>query len=343
MLQRNQSLALYMEASLGEIQGKMGNGVLRYSPNPIACIIDSTKVGQDHRITTGIDRPCPIVSSVSEAAALGSEVLVLGIAPPGGLIPKSWWEPIDEAIAKGLSVVNGLHDLVAPRYPHLKSGQWVWDVRIEPPGLQVASGLAAKLENKRVLMIGTDMGIGKMTAGLEVYREAITRGINAEFVATGQIGITVTGRGVPLDAVRLDYAAGSIEREVMAAKDADIVIVEGQGALIHPGSSANLPLLRGSMPSHLILCHKAGMKGLQRLPHILVPPLREYVKLYEDLSEAAGAFPRAKLVAGALNTFGLEHDAALQAVAQYEQELGVPADDPVRFGAHKLLDALLAG
>ena len=343
MLRRDQSLALYMEASLGEIQGKMGNGVLRYSPNPIACIIDSTKAGTDHRVLTGIDRPCPIVATVEEAIALGSDVLLLGIAPPGGLIPASWWPPIDQAVAGGLSVINGLHDLVGPRFPNLPAGQWVWDVRIEPEGLGVAGAHAMTLKNKRVLMIGTDMGIGKMTAGLEVYRAALRRGIKAEFVATGQIGITVTGRGVPLDAVRLDYAAGSIEREVMAAADADLIIVEGQGALLHPGSSANLPLLRGSMATHLILCHKAGMTGLQRLPHIKIPPLREYVGLYEDLSAATGAFPRAKLVAGALNTFGLEEAAAKEAIAKYEGELGVASDDPVRFGAERILDAVLAG
>ena len=342
MLRREQSLALYMEASLGEIQGKMGNGVLRYSPNPIACIIDSTKAGQDHRKWTGIDRPCPIVATVGEAVSLGSGVLLLGIAPPGGLIPESWWPPIDEAVGSGLSVINGLHDLVAPRYQQLEAGQWVWDVRMEPEGLGVGSAQAAKLNNKRVLMIGTDMGIGKMTAGLEIYRAALERGIRAEFVATGQIGITVTGRGVPLDAVRLDYASGAIEQEVMAVADADLIIVEGQGALLHPGSSANLPLLRGSMPTHLVLCHKAGMKTLQRASHIAIPPLRDYVSLYEDLSTVYGTFPRAKLVAGALNTFGKEEPEARAFLEEYERELGVPSDDPVRYGADRLLDTIIA-
>lgn len=330
-----------MEASLGELQGKMGSGVLRYSPNPVSCIIDSTKAGQDHRKWTGIDRECPIVSTVEEAVALGADVLLLGIAPPGGLIPQSWWEPIDQAIFGKMSIINGLHDLVGPRYPHLAEGQWIWDVRIEPKDLGVGSGAAARLKNRRVLMIGTDMGIGKMTAGLEMYRAALQRGIRAEFVATGQIGITITGRGVPLDAVRLDYASGAIEREVMASPDAELVIVEGQGALLHPGSSANLPLLRGSMPTHLILCHKAGMTTLQRHAEIAIPPLREYVELYRELSAACGAFPKAVLAAGALNTFGLNEADARAAIEAYESELGAPADDPVRFGAERLLDALL--
>ncbi|MBI1756082.1 MAG: DUF1611 domain-containing protein [Fimbriimonas ginsengisoli] len=342
MLDRSLPLAITMEGALGLPFGKMGYGVLRYSPNPIACLIDSTHAGEDHRPLSGIERPCPVVASVREAADLGARVLVLGIAPPGGLIPAEWLPGIDEAVRLGLCVVNGLHDRLAPRYPSLSPGQWIWDIRVEPEGLGVAKAEAAGLANRRVLMIGTDMAVGKMTAGLEMHRAALARGIRAEFVATGQIGITIMGRGVPLDAVRVDYAAGAIEREVMAVRDAELVIVEGQGALIHPGSSANLPLLRGACPTHLVLCHRAGATGLMRLPHIKIPPLRDYLRLYEELSEACGTFPRARACAVALNTAGLSHQAALEAAQAIEDETGLPCVDPLRHGAEPLVDAVLA-
>ena len=45
----------------------IGYGVLRYSPNPIACVIDSTKVGADTRVITGIPRMAPVVGSIDEA------------------------------------------------------------------------------------------------------------------------------------------------------------------------------------------------------------------------------------------------------------------------------------
>jgi len=330
-----------MEGALGEMPGKMGAGVLRYSPNPIACIIDSTHAGRDHREITAIMRPCPIVASITEARNLGAEVFVLGIAPPGGLVPEAWWPAIDQAVSLGMSVINGLHDRVAPRYPGLGAGQWVWDIRVEPKGLSVASGRAAELNNRRVLMIGTDMAVGKMTAGLEIWRFALAAGVNAAFIATGQIGITITGRGVPLDAVRVDYAAHAIEREILGLAHSELILIEGQGALIHPGSTANLPLLRGSMPTHLVLCHRAGMTHLQRLPHIAIPPLREYVALYQELATVLGAFPKPILVAGALNTHGLSEEAARIFLAEFESELGVPCDDPVRFGADRLARAVM--
>lgn len=341
MLNRGQPLAIYMEGSMEVDAGKMGFGILRYSPNPIACVIDAQHAGKDAAAVTHINRKAPVVATVQEALELGAEVFVLGIAPPGGLIPEAWYEVIDEAVAKGMSVVNGLHDLLGPRYPDLSKGQWIWDIRIEPPGLGTNLAEARHLGNRRVLMIGTDMSIGKMTAGLEIWKTAREQGIRAEFIATGQIGITITGRGVPLDAVRVDFASGSIEREIMRCQDAEVVIVEGQGALIHPASTANLPLLRGAMPTQMILCHRAGLTSLKRCPWVKIPPLKDYIRLYEDLSEACGVFPRAKTVGIALDTRGNSEDEAKLWIAETESELGLPTTDPIRFGPEKLVEAIL--
>lgn len=340
MLNRTHRLALFMEGALGEDFGKMGHGVLRYSPNEIVCAIDSRFAGRDAQEVTGIPRSCPVVATVDEAAALGANVFLLGIAPSGGLIPDDWIPSIDRAVELGMSLVNGLHDLLAARYPNLPAGQWVWDLRVEPTGIGVATGAAAALNNVRVLLIGSDMAVGKMTAGLELLREAERREVKAGFVATGQIGIAIVGGGVPLDAVRVDFASGAIEREVLRLSDAKLVIVEGQGALIHPGSSANLPLLRGSCPTHLVLCHRAGQTHLSKVPNVAIPPLREYWGLYEDLAEACGTFVRPRTVGIALNTFHLGDADAVEAAAAIEREYGLPCVDPVRHGVGRLLDAL---
>lgn len=329
-------------AVLHDAGGKMGFGILRYSPNPISCIIDSDSAGQSARELTGIPRDVPIVATVQEAFALGADAFVLGIAPAGGLIPSDWYPVIDEVVRRGLSVVNGLHDLLGPRYGELAPGQFVWDIRVEPEGLAPGTGAAAALRNRRLLLIGTDMAVGKMTAGLEIYRVAREKGIDAEFIATGQIGITVTGAGVPLDAIRVDFAGGAIEREVLRAREADLVIVEGQGSLIHPSSTANLPLLRGSCPTHLILCLKAGQSHLRNNPHIRIPPMGDFIRLYESLASACGTYPTPKTVGIAINTIGLSDDEAQIMSAQIESEIGLPVTDPVRNGPSRLLDAVMA-
>jgi uncharacterized NAD-dependent epimerase/dehydratase family protein len=338
-----------MEGAVTGPAGKMGFGILRYSHNPITCVIDSQTAGRSIGTLTGIDRECPIVESVRAACDIGADVFVLGIAPHGGLIPASWWSVIREAVEAGLSIVNGLHDLVGPHFPDLKpvpstKEQFVWDIRIEPQGLGNGNGAAASLKCRRVLLIGTDMSVGKMTAGLEIAKEAERRGIPTGFVATGQIGITITGGGVPLDAIRVDFASGAIQREVLEHDQggAQIVVVEGQGSLIHPGSTANLPLLRGSCPTHLVLCHRAGQTSLLHLPHVRIPPLDRIWRLYEDLGEACGTFPRPKTVAIALNTAHLAPMEAEAARSETEMRFGLPCADPIRDGAGRLLDAVLA-
>lgn len=342
MLGKNQPIAIYMEGALADFSGKMGFGILRYSPNPIACVIDSTHAGQLVGEITGIPRSTPIVASIEAAKQLGAEVVVLGIAPPGGKIPEAWLPVMDRAVELGLSLVNGLHTLLGPRYSKLQPGQWIWDIRQEPQNLGVNTGFAATLNNRRVLMIGTDMAIGKMTAGLEIYADAIRRGVHAEFIATGQIGITVMGSGVPLDAIRVDYASGAIEGEIRKVAEAELIVVEGQGALCHPGSTANLPLLRGSMPTDLVLCHKWGLTHLQKMPNIRIPELGEYVKLYQDLADSCGTFVRPRWSGICLNTSALTEDEASSAMKSLEEKYQVTVCDPVRFGVGELVPRLMS-
>lgn len=342
MIGPHHRLALYMEGALGEPEGKMGYGLLRYSPHAIVCVVDSRYAGHDQREITGIPRSVPVVASLEEARACGADVLVLAIAPSGGLLPAEWRPAVDEAVERGFSLVNGLHDRLAERYRNLRPGQFVWDIRVEPPGLGVATGRAARLPNRRVLMIGADMAIGKMTAGLEIDACARARGLRTAFVATGQIGIAIRGEGVPLDAIRVDYACGAVERQVLRHAGAELIVVEGQGALNHPGSTSSLPLLRGACPTHLVFCARAGQTHLKRLPDIPIPPLRQLFDLWEQLATTCGLFPAARVAGVALNTAGLSEEEATRISLRLEDELALPVVDPVREGAGRLLDAVLA-
>lgn len=337
MLKTTTKLAIYLEDSLGSPHGKMGYGVLRYSPNPVVAIIDSKQVGKSLKEFLNCDRVCPIVESIEKARALGAEALVLGTTPPGGIMPTSWYRPIDRAVDLGLSVVNGLHTHLAGRYKNLSASQFVWDIRQEPKELSIASSKASKLKNKRVLFIGSDMSVGKMTAAFELHRAALQAGIKAEFIATGQTGITIANKGIALDAIRLDYACGAVENTVLEAHDADLVLIEGQGSLAHPGSTANLPLLRGSCPTHLIFCHRAGQTRLASAPHISIPPLLELIKLYEDLASACGTYERPKTIGICLNTAHLAPEDARRAVEELAFETKLMCFDPVRQGAQGFL------
>ena len=228
MLKENQKVAIYLEGHLHSEYGKMGIGAIRYLSNKIVAVIDSKNAGSDISSQHDISKNIPIVKSLQQVIALGAEVLILGIANSGGKILDEWTSLIKEALEKGLSLVNGMHDQLADRYNALiqHDNQWIWDVRVPQFIPDIGSGKAMKLNNIRVLMIGTDMGSGKMTSGLELFSAAKKDGYKSTFIATGQVGITITGKGIPLDAYMVDHACGAVEKVIMDEKDKELIIIE---------------------------------------------------------------------------------------------------------------------
>jgi uncharacterized NAD-dependent epimerase/dehydratase family protein len=345
MLAPDDRIAIFMHNGLKGAKGKTGISLLRYSPHKIVAIIDETATGESVAALTGIDCEVPIVASVEAALALNPTVLAIGLAPSGGTLPEPWYAEVKQAIKAGLSVMNGLHTQMnedAEIADTIQPGRWVWDVRREPEGLVVGGGRARLLRCDRILTVGTDMAVGKMSASIELNRAAKAKGLRSKLIATGQTGLMLGEDGVALDAVKVDYASGAVEQCLLRhGNDHDILFVEGQGSILNPASTATLPLLRGTQPTHLILVHKANLSHLQHFSEFEIPPLAEVVKLYEAIATAGGTFAPAKVVGIALNTFGLEEADAIGAIAAVSQETGLPCSDVVRFGAEPLLDCIL--
>ncbi|XGV98914.1 MAG: DUF1611 domain-containing protein [Leptolyngbya sp. BL-A-14] len=344
MMSPDDRVVILLHEGVKGAQGKTGLTMLRYSEANIVAVIDRATAGASLPQLTGIPRDVPIVASVEDVLPFKPNVLVIGIALLGGILPADWQHDVQQAIASGLSIVNGLHTPLN-RDPTLqallKAGQWIWDVRQEPPGLSVGTGQARSLPCLRVLTVGTDMSVGKMSTSLELHRASQKQGLRSQFLASGQAGMMISGSGIPLDAIRVDFAAGAVEQLVMQASgDRDILHIEGQGSLLHPASTATLPLLRGSQPTHLVLVHRAGQTHIRNAPAVKIPPLPDVVHLYETVAAAAGAFAPTKVAAIALNTAHLSEPDAQQAIAQVQQETQLPCTDPVRLGAVPLLDAI---
>lgn len=346
MLKSHHRLAILLHDGIRGSQGKTGLALLRFSDANIVAVIDRQSAGESLLELTGIPQSVPIVATVAEALPYQPDVLAIGIAPSGGALPDEWRQEIKQAAANGLSIANGLHTPLAtdPELSQLLKppDQWIWDIRREPPGLSVGSAAARSLSCLRVLTVGTDMGVGKMSTSLALHRASQERGLRSKFLATGQAGLMIAGDGIPLDAIRVDFASGAVEQMVMQfGHDHDIVHIEGQGSLGNPASTATLPLIRGSQPTHLILVHRAGQSHLHKLPQVMIPPLREVVHLYETVARAGGAFVPTNVAAIALNTWHLTDAEAQRAIAQVHIETGLPCTDPIRFGAAMLLDAIV--
>lgn len=359
MLGKRRKLAILAEGSFTPLDGKTAVGVLRYRLDEVAAIIDSTRAGRTAEACVGLGGALPVVADLVGAAAHGADSLLIGIAPQGGELPAAWRAMVREAIERGWDVLSGLHSFLGddPELAALAAarGATLLDVRRPPMRRPVAASRAASVEALVVLTVGSDCNVGKMTAALELRLELEARGVRAAFVATGQTGIFVADRGVAVDAVPADFVAGIAEEMVIeAAREADVVLVEGQGALRHPGySGVTLALLHGTAPSALLLCHHSGREMI-RAPiagarpssdpagrgagEPSIPPLPEIVRDYEL---AAAWVKPAPVIGVALNTLGLDDGAARRAVASAGRSTGLPATDPVRFGAGPLADALL--
>ena len=321
--------------------GKTMRGVLRYRREDVVAILDSTRPGE-------AEGGVPVVASVEDALPLGPTTALVGVATQGGRFPPEWLAILRSCVEHGLHVENGLHVFLADD-PELRvvaeeRGVELRDLRRPPAELSTATGENLAVDATIVLTVGSDCAIGKMTVSLELDLEARRRGLRSVFVPTGQTGMAIAGWGLAVDAVVADFIAGAAERLVVEghARGGDVLWVEGQGSLVHPVySGVTLGLYHGSVPHLLVLCHESGrteIEGAGGGAHP-IPPLRDLVELHEQL--ALPARP-ARVAAVALNTSALAEPEARAAVARAEAETGLPADDPVRFGAAKLVDAVLA-
>lgn len=319
--------------------GKTMHGVLRYRRDDVVVILDSTRAGE-------AEQGIPIVADVAASLSLRPTAALVGVATQGGRFPPAWRELLRDCIRQRIGIENGLHEFVAddPELVELaeRFGVTLTDLRRPPADLSVPTGANLEVPGNIVLTVGSDCAIGKMTVSLELAREAETRGIPARFIPTGQTGVAIAGWGISVDAVVADFIAGAAERLVVEGgrRGGDLLLVEGQGSLLHPGySGVTLGLIHGSAPHAFVLCHMAGATEIDGYPGHPLLPLAELVELHERVSLPCR---RAAVACIALNTRNLGDDGARAAITAAEAETGLVADDPVRYGAGRLLDALLA-
>ncbi|MDE0590731.1 DUF1611 domain-containing protein [Halocynthiibacter sp. C4] len=281
--------------------------------------------------------------SLEDAKAAGAKTLVIGVANRGGVISETWKKVLIEAIEAGFDIASGLHnllrdeaDLVAASMAH---GTSLHDVRV--PGIDYPIANGKKRSGKRVLAVGTDCSVGKMYTGLAIDAEMRARGMKSDFRATGQTGILITGQGVPLDAVIADFMAGAVEY-ISPENDADHWdVIEGQGSLFHVSySGVTLALIHGGQPDAIILSHEPTRKHMRGLPDYAIPSLEALRDMCMPLAEVAN--PDCKVVGISVNTAAMSDDEANAYLAELEERMGLPAVDPFRHGAGRLVDALAA-
>ncbi|MCA9121016.1 MAG: DUF1611 domain-containing protein [Planctomycetaceae bacterium] len=337
----SRKLVILTEGHTNPHTAKTASCIIRYRRDEVVALLDATQAGKTTQDLLGVGGDLPVVSKLGEAD--GANTLLLGIAPPGGKIPASWRAIILEAIAKKMNILAGLHDFLSddPEFVAAaeKNGVTLTDVR-KNAERTIARRVGLRSDCLRVLTVGHDCSVGKMVTSVELTHALKARGQAAKFIATGQTGIMVEGDGCPIDRVIADFVSGSVEKMILEHQHNDILIVEGQGSLIHPSYSAvTLGLLHGALPHAMVMCYEVGRDCITGVEHVKIPPLAKIIQLNEMMASITQA---SRVIGIAMNSRRVNADEAEQERERVRAELGLPVCDVIRHGPDELVDAILA-
>lgn len=318
---------------------KTAISMLRYRNDDVVAVLDSTEAGKDADALFGTGGEIPVVDSID---GLDADALFIGIAPPGGKLPGHWRAVVIDALGRGIDIVSGLHDFVSndPEFTIVarENGCRLIDVR-KNSERETAKHLAFREGCLRIHTVGHDCTVGKMVVSLEVQRGLVARDIDAEFVATGQTGIMISGDGVPIDCVVSDFVNGAAESLVERHQHHDVLLIEGQGCITHPSFSAvTLGLLHGCAPDGLIYCYEVGRTMVKGLDSVPLKSARTLIDAYETMASLRHP---CRVIGIAMNSRNVTAEQAAEERERMTQEFGLPVCDVYRDGATALVDAVI--
>jgi len=316
---------------------KTAHGLLRYSKRyEILGVVDPKFSGST---TDQIVPNChskPIYDGVEEALKEVGDVdtLIVGVATIGGYLPESFKKHIRRGIREGMDVVAGLHKYLSEdeELSELASefGVELYDIRRPPPIEEMHYFLDKKREIGALTIpfMGTDSSIGKRTALISVFECMKERGVDVEWVATGQTGLLQgAANGLPLDSIKGDYMVGELEHKIWTTWDEhrpDIILIEGQGSISHPayvcGSRA---VLAASQPDGVVLVHAPARKYRHYREDDIKWPMPE-VELEREL---IGLYSGSDVIAMCVNPEEIPMDERASVERELQSRYGIPCAD----------------
>lgn len=325
---------VFLGDAVNALYAKTGLGMVKWRPAECA--------GQMRLPGCGVDADVPELSIVGAKKA-GVRSLIIGSAAVGGGVPAHWVASLRNVAQAGIDIVAGLHIRLAS-LPGLAEAATAGsarliDVRVPPPDLPVGTG--SKRSGKRLLTVGTDCACGKKYTALAIEREMRARHLKCDFRATGQTGIMIAGRGIPMDAVVSDFLTGAAEM-LSPENDAEHWdVIEGQGAIFHPGFlQVTIGLLVGSQPDAFVVCHDPLRKTISEWPNFPMPGIAEVIARTVDIGKLTN--PGIRCVGLALNTSKVALAERATLLTRYAIQTGLPCVDPMIDGVGPILDRIEA-
>lgn len=338
--QPHRRLVILTEGHTNPVSAKTAASVVRYRPDEVVALYDTTESGKTAGELLGVGDAIPIIASLDDAP--NADTLMIGIAPSGGQIPPAWRSIVLDAIGRGMDVVSGMHDFLCDDVEFSQAaerqGVKLVDVRKNDEH-DVALREGIRDQCLRIQTVGNDCCVGKMVTSIEVANGLERRAVDAAFVATGQTGILIAGSGCPIDCVVSDFVSGAAEKLVLANQHHDVIVIEGQGSLAHPRYSAvTLGLLHGCLPDGLIMCYESCRSEVHAMEPIPLLSIQRLIPIYETM---ANVMHPCRVIGIAMNGRQLTDAEARDERARVRDELQLPVCDVFRDGPDELVDAVL--
>ena len=336
---------VYSENEFGKIDGKVANGLVRYSQRfKIVGVIDSTKAGLDAgEYLDGIKKGIPIFRSICDALDnLGyiPKYFIYGIAPLTPFLDEGQRKVILSAMVKGMDIINGLPEFFTDDAEFVQKAREcnvkIFDFRKPPKrkDLHLFTGEIFKIKTPVIVVTGTDCAVGKMTTARHIVEALKNENINAVFIATGQVGLLQGAKyGMALDVLTSGFTTGEVEKAIVDAVNSehpDIIIVEGQGGLSHPAFNSSSAIIKGSNADAIIIQHPPKRKNRCDFPTIPMPKLDTEIELNE-------VFSKSKVIAITINDEDMTDAELENTIAEYEDKYKLPTTNVLKRGCDKII------
>ena len=341
MSQSKKKIVVLCHGAFNYIKNKTGNMLIRYRTDEVVAVLDNTKVGITSEDELGYGGDIPVLDNFESAANLSPDTLVIGSASQGGFISDEYRAEVIKAIKAGCDIISGMHQFINDDEEFVKLAEkhhvTLTDLRrpSETPNFPKGSWHDRKIPV--LLIVGTDCDTGKMTTAWEVSERLKDKGRKVEFIGTGQTGILLSGSGVPIDAVKADFMAGEIEYVIdEVSNDAELIIVEGQGALTNQYyAGVTLGLLHGAMPDYMLMTHDPA-RDLDVTDYHM-SSMKHVMDMHVDLMKN---FKDSKFIGINLLTFKFSDEKAKKEIDRVREKYGMATTDLIRYGSKGLIESI---
>jgi len=336
---------VYADRLFSCADGKTAHGLVRYSKRfDVACVVDTTlNEGDAGLFLDNKKNSIKIFNNLEKALKkTNANVFIIGAVSEGGILPDGYDKAVIWALKNNLDVVSGLHHFLSddPVFKNLaeKNNCKITDVRkIFRDHKRFYTGDIKKVKSKRIAIIGTDSAIGKRTIAVLINEELKKRGIKTDMIYTGQTGwMQGWPHGIVLDAMINDFVAGGIEGAIIDSWDdlqPDIMIIEGQGSLVHPFFPGGFEILAAGRIDGFIIVDAPKRPCLDGFPEFPMPNPSRVVKIAELLTEKP-------LLGIGLNRENMSEDDINISVEKYTKIFKVPVVEPLSQGVKEIIDVL---